>query len=130
PVSKLNELFRGTGILENQGEAFSEAAKSVGVNEIYLISHALLETGNGTSDLANGGSINSDGKVDLISDTKYYSMFRVDAIDDNALYRGIKYAQQAGWDTASKAIFGGAQFISNNYINAGQSTLYKMRFNP
>ncbi|MEB8093190.1 glucosaminidase domain-containing protein [Mammaliicoccus lentus] len=130
PVSKLNELLRGKGILENQGEAFSEAAKSVGVNEIYLISHALLETGNGTSDLANGGSINSDGKVDLKSDTKYYNMFGVGAIDDNALYGGIKYAQQAGWDTPSKAIFGGAQFISSNYINAGQNTLYKMRFNP
>ena len=130
PVSKLNELLRGKGILENQGEAFSEAAKSVGVNEIYLISHALLETGNGTSDLAKGGSINSDGKVDLKSDTKYYNMFGVGAIDDNALYGGIKYAQQAGWDTPSKAIFGGAQFISSNYINAGQNTLYKMRFNP
>ncbi|WP_415363014.1 Bifunctional autolysin Atl / N-acetylmuramoyl-L-alanine amidase/ endo-beta-N-acetylglucosaminidase [Mammaliicoccus lentus] len=130
PVSKLNELLRGKGILENQGEAFSEAAKSVGVNEIYLISHALLETGNGTSDLAKGGSINSDGKVDLKSDTKYYNMFGVGAIDDNVLYGGIKYAQQAGWDTPSKAIFGGAQFISSNYINAGQNTLYKMRFNP
>ena len=130
PVSKLNELLRGKGILENQGEAFIEAAKSVGVNEIYLISHALLETGNGTSDLAKGGSINSDGKVDLKSDTKYYNMFGVGAIDDNALYGGIKYAQQAGWDTPSKAIFGGAQFISSNYINAGQNTLYKMRFNP
>ncbi|WP_239752650.1 N-acetylmuramoyl-L-alanine amidase, partial [Mammaliicoccus sp. J-M40] len=130
PVSKLNELLRGKGILENQGETFSEAAKSVGVNEIYLISHALLETGNGTSDLAKGGSINSDGKVDLKSDTKYYNMFGVGAIDDNALYGGIKYAQQAGWDTPSKAIFGGAQFISSNYINAGQNTLYKMRFNP
>ena len=130
PVSKLNELLRGKGLLENQGEAFSEAAKSVGVNEIYLISHALLETGNGTSDLAKGGSINSDGKVDLKSDTKYYNMFGVGAIDDNALYGGIKYAQQAGWDTPSKAIFGGAQFISSNYINAGQNTLYKMRFNP
>src|SRR5699024_12623813 len=65
PVSKLNELLRGKGLLENQGEAFSEAAKSVGVNEIYLISHALLETGNDTRDLAKGGSTNYNVKVDL-----------------------------------------------------------------
>ncbi|PNZ35867.1 glucosaminidase domain-containing protein [Mammaliicoccus vitulinus] len=129
-VSKLNDLLRGKGILENQGEAFSQAAKAVGVNEIYLISHALLETGNGTSQLANGGAIDKNGKVDLNPQTKYYNMFGVGAIDNNALYGGIKYAQQAGWNTPEKAILGGAQFISNNYIKAGQNTLYKMRFNP
>ncbi|WP_275590308.1 GW dipeptide domain-containing protein [Mammaliicoccus sp. O-M53] len=128
--SKLNELLRGKGILENQGNAFSQASKAVGINEIYLISHALLETGNGTSQLANGGNIDKNGKVDLNSKPKYYNMFGVGAIDKNALYGGIKYAQQAGWNTPEKAIFGGAQFIANNYIKAGQNTLYKMRFNP
>jgi len=57
-------------------------------------------------------------------------MFGVGAIDKNALYGGIKYAQQAGWNTPEKAILGGAQFIANNYIKSGQNTLYKMRFNP
>ncbi|WP_323702818.1 glucosaminidase domain-containing protein [Mammaliicoccus sp. Dog046] len=130
PASKLNDLLRGKGILENQGDAFRQAAKSVGVNEIYLISHALLETGNGTSQLANGGSIDKDGNVDLDSKEKYYNMFGVGAIDKQALYGGIKYAQQAGWNTPEKAILGGAQFIANNYIKSGQNTLYKMRWNP
>ncbi|MEB7465370.1 glucosaminidase domain-containing protein [Mammaliicoccus sciuri] len=129
-VTKLNDLLRGKGILENQGNAFSQAAKAVGINEIYLISHALLETGNGTSDLANGGAIDQNGNVDLNAQTKYYNMFGVGAIDKNALYGGIKYAQQAGWNTPEKAILGGAQFIANNYIKSGQNTLYKMRFNP
>ncbi|WP_325887335.1 N-acetylmuramoyl-L-alanine amidase [Mammaliicoccus sciuri] len=129
-ATKLNELLRGKGILENQGNAFSQAAIAVGINEIYLISHALLETGNGTSDLANGGSIDQNGNVDLNAQTKYYNMFGVGAIDKNALYGGIKYAQQAGWNTPEKAILGGAQFIANNYIKSGQNTLYKMRFNP
>ncbi|MEB7065689.1 glucosaminidase domain-containing protein [Mammaliicoccus sciuri] len=129
-VTKLNDLLRGKGILENQGRAFSQAAKAVGINEIYLISHALLETGNGTSDLANGGAIDQNGNVDLNAQTKYYNMFGVGAIDKNALYGGIKYAQQAGWNTPEKAILGGAQFIANNYIKSGQNTLYKMRFNP
>ncbi|WP_275590239.1 N-acetylmuramoyl-L-alanine amidase [Mammaliicoccus sp. P-M59] len=129
-VTKLNDLLRGKGILENQGSAFSQAAKAVGINEIYLISHALLETGNGTSDLANGGAIDQNGNVDLNAQPKYYNMFGVGAIDKNALYGGIKYAQQAGWNTPEKAILGGAQFIANNYIKSGQNTLYKMRFNP
>ena len=118
------------GFLKIKVMPFSQAAKAVGINEIYLISHALLETGNGTSDLANGGSIDQNGNVDLNAQTKYYNMFGVGAIDKNALYGGIKYAQQAGWNTPEKAILGGAQFIANNYIKSGQNTLYKMRFNP
>ena len=29
-----------------------------------------------------------------------------------------------------KAIVGGAQFIGQSYVKAGQNTLYKMRWNP
>lgn len=57
PVSALNKLLEGKGVLEGQGASFSQAAKKYGINEIYLISHALIETGNGTSDLAKGGDI-------------------------------------------------------------------------
>ena len=38
---------------------------------------------------------------------------------------GIKYAKQAGWDTVSKAIVGGAKFIGNSYVKAGQNTFTK-----
>ena len=53
----LNKLLKGKGVLENQGAAFSQAARKYGLNEIYLISHALVETGNGTSQLAKGGDV-------------------------------------------------------------------------
>src|SRR5699024_4125580 len=50
----LNKFLKGKGILEGKGQAFIDAAKEHGVNDIYLISHAILETGRGTSDLATG----------------------------------------------------------------------------
>ncbi|MCD8500824.1 MAG: peptidoglycan-binding protein [Bacillaceae bacterium] len=51
----LNEnLLRNRGTLHGQGAAFSEGAHKYNLNEFYLISHARLETGNGTSSLANG----------------------------------------------------------------------------
>ena len=56
-VDRLNRLLKGKGILENQGQAFANAAKLTGVNEIYLIAHALLETGNGQSKLAKGANL-------------------------------------------------------------------------
>src|SRR5699024_3581845 len=47
-------LLNNKGILANRGSAFSQAAKQHGVNEVYLISHAILETGHGSSQLAQG----------------------------------------------------------------------------
>ncbi|PJH69374.1 mannosyl-glycoprotein endo-beta-N-acetylglucosamidase, partial [Salmonella enterica subsp. enterica serovar Typhimurium] len=40
------------------------------------------------------------------------------------------YAFENEWFTPSAAIIGGAEDIANNYINQGQDTLYKMRWNP
>lgn len=128
-VASLNQLLKGKGVLENQGAAFSQAAAVSGVNEIYLIAHALIETGNGQSQLAKGANI-VNNYVNTKSMTKYHNVFGIAAYDSNALYYGINYAKQAGWDTVSKAIVGGAKFISQDYIKAGQNTLYKMRWNP
>ena len=129
PVSALNKLLEGKGVLEGQGASFSQAAKKYGINEIYLISHSLIETGNGTSDLAKGGDI-VNGKFTNKSAKKYHNVFGIGAYDNNPLVEGIKYAKEAGWDSVSKAIIGGAKFIGQSYVKAGQNTLYKMRWNP
>ncbi|MGO1299754.1 MAG: GW dipeptide domain-containing protein [Staphylococcus equorum] len=125
----LDKLLVGKGILEGQGEAFSEAAKAYNINEVYLISHALLETGDGTSKLANGGDV-VDDKVVTDGPNKYYNMFGIGAVDNDAVKQGFATAKSNGWDTVKKAIVGGAKFISSSYISQGQNTLYKMRWNP
>ncbi|MEB6237551.1 glucosaminidase domain-containing protein [Staphylococcus gallinarum] len=125
----LNKLLVGKGILEGQGAAFSQAAKENNINEVYLISHALLETGNGTSTLANGGNV-VNNKVVTNQPTKYYNMFGIGAVDHDAVKQGFITAKNNGWDSVKKAIVGGAQFIASSYINQGQNTLYKMRWNP
>ncbi len=125
----LDKLLVGKGILEGQGEAFSEAAKAYNINEVYLISHALLETGNGTSKLANGGDV-VNGKVVTNGKDKYYNMFGIGAVDSDAVKQGFATAKNNGWNTVKKAIVGGAKFIAGSYINQGQNTLFKMRWNP
>ena len=59
-------------------------------------------------------------------------MFGIGAVDGNAVNGGAKYAYEHGWTTPEKAIYGGAKFISENYINGEyrQNTLYKMLWNP
>ncbi|MEY9869511.1 beta-N-acetylglucosaminidase/uncharacterized protein YgiM (DUF1202 family) [Peribacillus sp. B2I2] len=121
-VSEVNaRILSGKGILQSQAATFTTAGEKYGVNEIYLISHALLETGNGTSPLATGVKVN--GKT-------VYNMYGVGAFDGTAVSSGAQYAYKAGWFTPEAAIIGGAEFIAKGYISAGQDTLYKMRWNP
>ena len=64
-----------------------------GINEIYLIAHALIETGNGQSQLAKGANI-VNNYVTTKSATKYHNVFGIAAFDTNPLYNGINYAKQ------------------------------------
>ncbi|WP_052360612.1 peptidoglycan-binding protein [Oceanobacillus manasiensis] len=140
-LETLNSYLNGKGILENMGTAFMDASRTHGVNEIYLLSHALLETGHGTSELATGIEVGKNGKEEPVLVTKYnrdsltdiemvYNMFGIGAYDNTAREDGAKTAYRNGWTTPYKAIVGGASFIGNNYVKAGQNTLYKMRWNP
>lgn len=129
-ASQLNKLLAGKGILAGQGEAFRQASLKYNINEIYLISHAFLETGNGTSKLANGGYVDKNNNIITNGKVKYYNMFGIGAYDQDALRNGFKAAERYGWNTVSKAIIGGAQFIRERYIDVGQNTLYRMRWNP
>ena len=56
-------------------------------------------------------------------------MYGIGAVDSCPVDCGAKYAFDKGWFTPEDAIIGGAAFI-NSYIDRGQDTLYKMRWNP
>lgn len=119
-----SKILTGKGVLVGKASSFEEGAKKYNVNELYLISHALLETGNGTSSLAKGGKYNG---------VTVYNMYGIGAADTckpSPYQCGLKYAYDQGWTTPEKAIIGGAEFIGQNYISRGQDTLYKMRWNP
>ncbi|MFA1821439.1 peptidoglycan-binding protein [Virgibacillus oceani] len=137
----LNDYLSGKGILEGRGQSFIDASNTHDVNDVYLLSHALLETGHGSSVLANGVEVgkNQSGKLVLVNasnrssltDIKTtYNMYGIGAVDGNAHQGGAFRAYEEGWYTPEAAIIGGAGFIGNNYVKAGQNTLYKMRWNP
>ena len=131
-VKDLNNALVGKGILEGRGQAFIDAGKQHNVNELYLLSHALLETGNGKSKLATGILVDKvDGKA--VTPKVVYNMFGIGAFDSDPLRLGSERAYKEGWFTPEAAIVGGAKFISSSYINNPkykQDTLYKMRWNP
>ncbi|WP_428909673.1 glucosaminidase domain-containing protein [Niallia sp. Krafla_26] len=153
----LNQYLNGKGILSGRGQSFIEAAKKHNVNEVYLMSHALLETGNGRSDLANGilVELNKDGQPVVLKDSNggvltledvggtepkgakaVYNMYGIEAYDRNPDELGALAAYRNGWFTPEAAIVGGAAFIGEKYIGGKnpykivQNTIYEMRWNP
>lgn len=125
------KILNNHGTLTNQAKAFIDAGKKHNVNEAYLIAHALLETGNGSSTLAKGVPVDNKGNVVSADKAVHtvYNMYGIGAVDGKALEGGAKRAFNEGWFTPADAIIGGAEFI-NTYISRGQDTLYKMRWNP
>jgi beta-N-acetylglucosaminidase len=127
-VEDLNNILKGKGILEGKGQVFFDAAKESKINPIYLVSHALLETGNGSSTLAKGIEVDGDKGKKIV-----YNMFGIGALDSDPNKLGAERAYAEGWFTPEGAIKGGAKFIGSGYINNttnNQDTLYKMKFNP
>ena len=120
----LNAYLADKGILAGQGETFIRAAQAYGVSEVYLVAHACLESGNGTSQLATGVNVNG---------VTVYNMFGIGAFDYSALSSGSQRAYREGWTSVERAISGGAEWISKYYVNSAdgrQNTLYKMLWNP
>lgn len=130
-ADQLNSIFSPDGVLAGKGQVFIDAAKAANISPIYLAAHAILETGNGTSNLARGIVVNGE---------TVYDLFGIQAVDSNPDGAGSQYAYSQGWydgpnnrSGIDNAIYGGAQWMSSGYINNPnykQDTLYKMRWYP
>ncbi|MGP7818557.1 PA14 domain-containing protein [Niallia sp. 01092] len=131
--TEVNEkILWNKGIFVGKAGAFMQAGATYGVNEIYLIAHSMLETGNGKSQLATGVTVSKvDGKD--VEPKVVYNMYGIGAYDSSPLKSGSEYAYKQGWFTPEAAIIGGAKFIGQTYINHPtykQNTLFEMRWNP
>ena len=131
-LNDINTVLQGKGVLSEKGQAFFDSCKIYNVSPAYLISHAFLETGNGTSVLATGVIVTQVNGVPVTPKVTY-NLFGIGAYDANPIKLGSEYAYTKGWFSVEQAIAGGADWISKYYINNSsynQNTLYKMRWNP
>lgn len=111
-------------------DIFADAGNIADINPIFLAAHCIQEC-------SKGGSNSSRGT------TGYYNLFNIGAYSNviDATVGGLNFAQNGTgdpgfnstylipWNTPGKAIVGGAMWMRDNYIWAGQETLYFMRFN-
>ena len=130
--------YGSTGKLKGLGSAFVTAAKTYKVNEVYLLAHAILESGWGKSELAMGYHY-AGGTIDGKKYPKgtYYNFYGIGAYDSSPLSGGRKLAIINGWNTPAKAVTGAAKWITGNYVYGTnfsadsrypQPTLYAMKW--
>ncbi|WP_400249420.1 N-acetylglucosaminidase, partial [Klebsiella michiganensis] len=119
----LGKLLSGQGVLSGKEDVFIAAAQKYNVSEIYLASHAILETDRGRHAFANGSKMYNNRHV--------YNMYGIGVFPGNT-QNGVVVAYNKGWFSVDEAIDGGAKWISEKFVNNSknqQNTLYKMRWN-
>ncbi len=123
-TSDVTAAFTGA-VTVTYSDIIMEAAQQSQISPYVLAAMILQEQGSkGTSNSISGA-------------TGYYNYFNVGAYATggmSAVERGLWYASQSGsynrpWNTQERAIVGGALFYAENYLNAGQNTLYLKKFN-
>ena len=133
--SYLNSLPQVNGkntVFYNQGKAFINAAQKHDIDLIYLVSHAMWETGYGKSVLSQGQTITSYKGTPLSAPVTVYNFYGIGAIDKSANVSGAEAAYSNGWTSIEATIDGSAKWIRDNYIKSSkynQNTIYKMKFN-
>ena len=111
-------------------EAIYNAGEKYNINPCFLASKILNEVGSNGSDSVSGTNSEYPGA---------YNFYNIGATDGaGAVERGLLWAlggtdekttYSRPWTTPEKSIMGGAEFLAEEYIAAGQFTGYLQRFN-
>lgn len=112
------------------GEAIFNAGKAYNINPCFLAAKIRNEVGNSGSGSVSGKNSTYPG---------IYNFYNIGASDGaGAIERGLEWASGYNgkytsyfrpWNTPYKSIVGGAKFLAEEYIAAGQFTGYLQRFN-
>ena len=113
-----------------------EAAKESKVSAYYIASKILQEVGSKKNSKYAG--MGASGSVNGEYSSKYkgiYNFYNIGAYtSSNPIANGLVWASSGNtynrkWNAPGKSIIGGAEYIGEKYINAGQYTTYFQRFN-
>lgn len=136
----LKEMLKGTyleGTYKAEGDSYKysetimKAAADYSVNPYVLAAMMLVEQGS------DGRGQSISGKVSGYEG--YYNFFNIGAYASggmSAIQRGLWFARGDGastynrpWNNIYKAILGGSEYYSSNYVKKGQDTVYLKKFN-
>ena len=124
----LDKTFMKGSVPEDpQGRTYAQvifqSGQSRGLSPFNLAARVIQEQGiDGNSAMISGKYSGYEG---------YYNHYNISAsgnTDTEVFKNGLSYAKKKGWNTRTKSLEGGAEFIGNGYILQGQDTLYLQKF--
>lgn len=105
-------------------EVIMEAARQSNVSPYILAAKLRQECGvRGDGGLISGSYPGYEGLYN------YFNFKASGATKDLVIQNGLTFARNAGWNTRSASIIGGASKFASEYINDGQDTFFYMDFN-
>lgn len=112
-------------------KAFMKAAESSKVSPYHLASRSKQEVVISSVMMSSSVSGNVAGYPGIYN---FYNIGANNSAGGGAVAKGLYWAStgttyQRPWTDPYKSIVGGGQYIGNQYINAGQNTLYLQKFN-
>lgn len=122
-----NTFMKGKVPKDPQGRTYAQvifqSGQSRGLSPFNLAARVIQEQGkDGNSPMISGTYSGYEG---------YYNHYNISAsgnTDAQVFKNGLSYAKSKGWNTITKSLEGGAEFIGNGYILQGQDTLYLQKF--
>lgn len=131
-------FMQGNAPIDNRpyADIFYEAGQNNRISGLYLAVLARLEQGTNGSAATSGNSFTYNERTY----SGLYNYFNIGAVSDAENWKlGLIYANGGvngtettygrPWNSPSRAINGGAEWIADGYICDGQDTMYLMRFN-
>ena len=103
-------------------DTIMSTAQEQGIGPFHIVSRILQEQGNDGSGIMNG--------YEYLGRT-VYNLFNINVSGDvsTGILAGARYAYERGWFTPEASIEGGTEFLKDNYIDNGQTTLYFQKYN-
>ena len=120
------------GTVFNYPTVLCQIGREIGISPLYLAAVIKQEIGNADNPSINGRSTKYPGYYN------YYNIYAYTTANESANDHGLWYASGGGtgatsynrpWNTRMKALYGGALYLYNNYVAAGQHTLYFKKYN-
>lgn len=141
-ASYLDKILEDKGAFKGMGQSFVDAGIEYGINEIFLVSHALEATENGRSPLATGMAVDENGKIidgegvteqttDSSINQEVFNVYGLsDGSDESSLEAYAKKAKDERWNSISRSIIEGAHLMKEKHITDGSDTFYKIQWQP
>lgn len=132
-VSMVSKILSGqtfwptvyTNFSSNVSDDLMTATRDIGISSVHIASRIKQEiTGISTSDPRLGGSFVYNGTTY----SGYYNFFNIKVYGSNKIVNGMVYAMNNGWNTPYNGLYGGSNFIYNDYVGVNQDTMYYEKF--